>query len=39
MEYTIDDLIEDLLQEKDWDIDEGQKNVLVPGLPWTLFGM
>ena len=39
MEYTIDDLIKELMEDTEWDIPEAQKAAIVPGLAWTIFGL
>jgi len=37
MEYSIEDLIKELLEDKDWDLDENLKKAIVPGLGWSVF--
>jgi|GEM_PF-1856872 len=37
MEYTIDDLVQELMEDTEWDLPENMKNALVPNLAWTIF--
>ena len=39
MNYTIDDLITELMEDKEWEIPEQMKASLVPALAWTLFAL
>lgn len=37
MDYTIDDLIKELMEDKDWDFPEELKGVIVANLATTIF--
>lgn len=38
MDFTIDEAIEELIEDKDWALDEPLRSNLLKDFAWTLFG-
>jgi len=38
MDFTIDELVEELLQDKDWELQEPLRSTILKDFGWTIFG-